>query len=299
LKQKIVITGANGMLGSALCKVYYGNNSVYALHRDKECFGICTKDYSFDLTDSTKLKSCLDQIKPDLVIHCAGLINLELCEQHPQLAYDANVNVSENIAKWCSSQAAKLVYISTDQVYGGSKDHSETNTNLQPLNQYGETKLQGELKVQELSADSIIVRTNIFGWNIKPTRFSSVEWICNSLENEEEVTLFTDYTFSPIYTKELANIIMKLVNLDFSGIINIGSPKTCTKYEFGMQLEETFGFDQSLIRKGTIKDHKFKALRSNDLSLPIEKIDGLALYIPDFQSSIKSFYNDRHEHLAS
>ena len=92
---------------------------------------------------------------------------------------------------------------------------------------------------------------------------------------------------------------MKLVNLDFSGIVNVGSPETCTKYEFGMQLAETFGFDQSLIRKGTIKDHKFNALRSNDSSLPIEKIDGLALYIPDFQSSIKSFYNDRHEHLAS
>ena len=286
------------MLGSALCKVYSGNNLVYALHRDKECYGVCTKDYSFDLTDSTKLKSCFDQIKPDLVIHCAGLINLELCEKDPQLAYETNFKTTENIAKYCP-QDSQLVYISTDQVYGGSKNHSETNTNLQPLNLYGKTKLQGELKVQELSADSIIVRTNIFGWNIKPTRLSSVEWICNSLENGEEVTLFTDYTFSPIYTKELANIIMKLVNLDFSGIVNVGSPGTCTKYEFGMRLAEIFGFDQSLIKKGTIKDHKFKALRFNDLSLPIEKIDGLDLYIPDFQSSIKSLYNDRHEHLAS
>jgi len=154
------------MLGSALCKVYSGNNLVYALHRDKECFGVCTKDYSFDLTDSTKLKSCFDQIKPDLVIHCAGLINLELCEQHPQLAYETNFKTTENIAKYCP-QDSQLVYISTDQVYGGSKNHSETNTNLQPLNLYGKTKLQGELKVQELSADSIIVRTNIFGWKKK------------------------------------------------------------------------------------------------------------------------------------
>jgi len=292
LNKKIVITGANGMLGSALCEVFHRNNFVYALHRDKVCFVACSKDYSFDLTDTKKMQKCFDQIKPDFVIHCAGLINLDLCEKEYKLAYEANVNQTEKIAKWCSKEV-KLVYISTDQVYGGSKDHSEKNTNLRPLNQYGKTKLQGELKVQELSNDSIIVRTNIFGWNIKPTRVSSAEWIYNSLKNGKGIRLFTDYTISPIYTKELAIIIIRLLEMDFSGIVNVGSSKTCTKYEFGRRLAENFNFDNSLILKGSIKDHNFQAPRPEDLSLSTEKLASLDIRIPDYDSSLTAFWCDR------
>jgi dTDP-4-dehydrorhamnose reductase len=284
----IIITGANGMLGSSLCQLYHNKNKVHALHRDKECFTACSSDYSLDLTDTSKVGNVFNQINPDLVIHCASLTSLESCEKNPDLAISANVLVTENVAKSCSAET-KLVYISTDQIYGEAADRSEANETLKPLNQYGKTKLLGEKKVQDLCSNYLIVRTNIFGWNVKPDRISSAEWIYNSLRNGQEITLFNDYTFSPIYTMYLGEIIMRLVDMDSTGVINVGSPSTCSKYGFGLQLAEDFVFDESFITKGSIKEHQFSAERSAKLDLNCNLLAGMEIKIPDWRQSLTLF----------
>ena len=289
---KILITGANGMLGSSLCRLYHKKHQVYALHRDKECFTACLADYSLDLTDTSKVGEVFNQINPDLVIHCASLTSLERCEQNPDLAISANVSVTENVVRSCSAET-KLVYISTDQVYGEADDHSEANMNLQPVNRYGKTKYLGEQKAVEHCPDCIIVRTNIFGWNIKPRRISSAEWIYHSLKNGEEITLFSDYTFSPIYTIYLGEIIMELVDMNFTGVINVGSPTHCSKYDFGQQLAGKFEFSQSLIKKGSIVDYAFKPSRSNNLTLNTQRLSDLGIIAPDYRKSIKKFKQNK------
>jgi dTDP-4-dehydrorhamnose reductase len=284
---KILITGANGMLGSALCRLYSKKHEVIALHRDRECFNACKVDYSLELRDSTQLKSHLSQIKPDIIIHCAGLTNIDGCEQELALSHEANVVVCENIARACSN--IKLVYISTDQVYGETEDHSETNELLLPLNQYGKTKLLGEQKIQELSDDYLILRTNIFGWNVKPERISSAEWIYKTIKNQDEISLFTDYTFSPISTECLGDIILQLLEIDYSGVINVGSSSTCSKYEFGLQLAEEFCLDTSCIKKGLMRDHSFSALRSNRLDIDVSRLIETGIAPPDLRHSMRKF----------
>jgi len=280
------------MLGSSLCQFFYNEHEIYAFHRDEECFSTCLADYSLDLMDSTQLQTIFSKIKPDLVIHCAGLTSVDECERNPDLAYEMNVKITENIVQVCSN-GTKLVYISTDQVYGEAADHSETNVKLQPVNEYGKTKLQGEQKIQELCTNNIIIRTNIFGWNVKPGRVSSAEWIYHSLKNGEEITLFSDYTYSPIYTEFLGEIVMHLVDMDFTGVINVGPATSCSKYDFGMKLAEAFGFNQSLIRKGSIQDHPFKAPRCENLDLKVRKINDISLSPPDYRESIDKFSQDK------
>ncbi len=285
---RIFITGANGMLGSSLCWLYQKKHEVYALHRDKKCFTTCTVDHSLDLRGFPKIQTLFNQIKPDLLIHCAGLTSVDGCEQEPALAYEANVKVCENIALACSKKI-KLVYISTDQVYGKVDDHSEANEILQPLNQYGKTKLQGEQIIQEVCNDYLILRTNIFWWNAKPGRVSSAEWIYHSLKNKDEITLFSDYTFSPISTVCLGNIIIQLVEENFSGIINVGSSMPCSKYEFGFQLAEEFCLETSCIRNGLMSNHSFPALRSNKLDLDVSKLIEMGITPPDLRHSMRKF----------
>lgn len=289
MKYKIIITGANGMLGSSFCKLYNKNNSIYAMHRDIDCYVPCIENYSFDLEDKFFFKKIFNFIKPDIVIHCAGLIDLEKCEKAPDLAKTQNIIIPEYIAKLCSSNT-KLVYISTDQVYGQSYDHSEKSLDLEPLNVYGKTKLAGEKAVKNHCSDYLIIRTNIFGLSVKPGKVSSAEWICNSLIKRQEITLFTDYLFSPIFTEALAEIILLLININFSGTINIGSPEACSKYDFGMTLAEKFGFDKSLILKGLMKNHEFSAKRSQTLSLNTNQISDLKINIPNWSQSIEMFY---------
>jgi len=290
--QKILITGANGMLGSSLCRLYQEDNQVYANHRDSQCYAPCTYDFSLNLLNLTKLKKIYEQIKPDIIIHCAGLINVDGCEKAPGLAYGSNVIITENIAKVCHNDT-KLVYISTDQVYGNTDDHSETNGELQQVNQYGKTKYLGEQKVEEHCPDCIIIRTNIFGWNAKSSKVSSAEWIYYSLKKGKEITLFFDYTFSPIYTEYLGEIIMQLVGIDFSGVINIGSPSPCSKFDFGTQLAEEFRFDKSLVSKGSIADHSFGAPRANNLVLNTKRLTSLGITAPDYGRSIKKFRKNK------
>ena len=118
------------MLGSSLCWLYRNIHEVYAFHRDKVSLSSCAVDNSLDLMDSNQLDEQFSQIKPDLVIHCAGMTNVENCEKMPIQANDMNVVVTENIARACSNKT-KLIYISTDQVYGEADDRSEININLQ------------------------------------------------------------------------------------------------------------------------------------------------------------------------
>tara|TARA_A100001011_G_scaffold400317_1_gene514071 strand:+ start:1581 stop:2456 length:876 start_codon:yes stop_codon:yes gene_type:complete len=285
---KILITGSNGMLGSSLCQLYNRDNKVFALHRNNKCFTVCNEDYSFDLTDSNKLLTVFNRIEPDLVVHCAGLTNMDKCEEKSDLAYESNVIVTENISKACTNNT-KLIYISTDQVYGSTTNYSENNIDIKPLNEYGKTKHLGEKKCIQNNPNSIIIRTNIFGWNVIPKKVSSAEWMYNSLSSEREITLFNDYIFSPIFTETLGQITMQLVDMSFSGIINVGSSVPCSKYEFGMQLAKQFSFDQSLINEGSISGYTFNAQRANDISMNTQMISELGISVPDYKESIIKF----------
>ena len=290
---KIIITGSNGMLGSSLCRLFHDEHYIHAFHRDEKCYTTCSVDYSLDLMSASRFQVLFSQVNPDLVIHCAGLTSVDACEQEPALAYKKNVMVCENIVRSCSNKT-KFVYISTDQVYGETSDHSEANKMLKPLNQYGKTKLLGEQKIQELSNNYLILRTNIFGWNVKPGRVSSAEWIYNSLNNQDEITLFTDYTFSPISTICLGAIIMYLVEIDSSGVINVGSSTPCSKYEFGLLLAEKFGQDTSYIRKGLMSQHSFSAIRSNKLDLDVSKLIEMGITPPNLRHSMRNLLDLRN-----
>ena len=86
---------------------------------------------------------------------------------------------------------------------------------------------------------------------------------------------------------------MELVEMAFSGVVNVGSPEPCSKYAFGMQLSEVFSFDKSLIIKGSITDHNFIALRSSNLALDNQRLFDLNIKIPDYKASINYFYENR------
>lgn len=281
------------MLGSSLCHLYNKKHDIYAFHRDQKIYTECLLDFSFDLSDNTSLQSVIKQIKPDIVIHCAGLTNLEECEKYPDLAYNSNVAVTKNIAQFCGSNNIKLIYISSDQIYGKTNDYSESNNILLPQNDYGKTKLLGEKKVFEYCSDAVIIRTNIFGWNVKPKKVSFAEWIYYSLKNKERITLFTDYIFSPIYTVLLGEKIMELIKINFFGIINIGAPISCSKYDFGLMLANYFGFDKSLINRGLIDDNIFVAKRNKNLTLNTKKVSELSINLPRYKESLIRFKEDQ------
>jgi len=291
VKKNIIITGANGMLGAALSRLLIKDYNIYALHRSIKFYSKCTHDIKIDLIDYKKLEQIVYAIKPDFVIHCASMINIEECETNSEKAYVNNTTVTENIARICNQ--AKLIYISTDQVYGNTKDKSEKNIDLRPVNHYGKTKYWGERKVINNCTEYIIIRTNIFGWNLNPKRVGFAEWIYNSLTNDELITLFDDYYFTPIYTVTLGEIIMKLIDLKYIGILNIGSPIPCNKYTFGIKMANLFNLNTDLIEKGKLINQKFKAKRSNDITLDVSAAMRLNIQMLNWMESMKKLKEDK------
>ena len=145
---KIAVTGASGMLGTALIYKFGDQYQVYATSRSQ---GLIKKNvywHCFDLTDLERLDSWLLKTKPDVVIHCAAMVNVDECEIKEDLAYQLHVKTTEIIANFLNNHDGQLIYISSDSVFDGYKKNKYSEEDLtNPLNVYSKTKLLGENSV--------------------------------------------------------------------------------------------------------------------------------------------------------
>ena len=143
---KILVTGANGMLGQDLCPIL----------EDVGAFVIETDADTLDITKGDAVEQALTDIHPDMVIHCAAYTNVDKAEEELETAKLINVTGTENIAKICGKLDIPLVYISTDYVFDGTKTAPYTpDDTTNPLNNYGLTKLQGEEAVKKYCTKSV------------------------------------------------------------------------------------------------------------------------------------------------
>jgi len=282
------------MLGASLCSLFHPRHVVHAIHRSTAALAPCAFDLSCDLLDRDSLALGLAEFKPDLLIHCAACVDLEVCERDPEFAYQSNVHITKNVVAACPSEAS-LIYISTDQVYGDNPDHSEMRTDLQPLNAYGRTKLEGERVVLESDMRSLVIRTNIFGTSTKPGQVNSTEWMMNALKEQKAITLFKDYVFSPIYTEFLGRKLLELIELQVTGVFNLGARTPCTKYQFGVSLAEIMGVSPVNLISGSLIDFQSVAKRSHDLSLHVSKVGRLGISLPTYQESLHAYYEKQLE----
>ena len=154
--RKILITGATGLLGGYLTSFLSTRAECYPtgfeFDLDHDRF------FNLDITDTNAVHPTLQQISPDVIIHCAALTNVDFCEANPNLAYRLNVLTTENITRWCRRQTheTQLIYVSSDQMYQGVGPHIEDN--VAPINTYAATKLWGEYVVREVKRH-LILRT--------------------------------------------------------------------------------------------------------------------------------------------
>ena len=268
---KILITGGSGLLGSNIAKLAALKFNVYATYNKNEVSMNKAHFFQVDLTKKERLIK-IGQIKPNFIIHCAALTNVDYCEEHPNKAYNQNVLASVNIAEIAQRIGAFLIYISTDSVFDGTKGNYKEEDIPNPINVYGRTKLEAEQKVLSIHPHSCIVRTNIYGWN-KRDKFSLAEWMLNKLTNNEELPALKDVYFSPILVNDLAEALFKLQEKKYEGIIHIAGSETCSKLDFAYMIAEAFSLDKGLIRPISIHELGLKASRGKNTSLNVSKAE--------------------------
>lgn len=292
---KILITGSNGLLGSNLVS-YFSSNKKYEVFATSLSPSYAPLDNFIrgDLLDEVFVDCLIADLQPDVIINTVSLVNIEKCEEDPQLAHLLTVRTAENVAKSARDFGTRLIYISTDHLFDGNKSYYSEDDILAPVNVYGRVKLEAESRTADIYSDAVIVRTNFYGWSPAGHAPTFGEWVFNSLKQKIPIKLFTDYYFTPIETTHLAEALEKVAKSDFAGIINIAGSQRCSKYEFGMALVEIFNLNSELIIKGKTESTSFKVRRQKDLSLSVEKFKRIFNQnLPDLREGLMRFYENK------
>lgn len=278
--KKIVVLGANGLLGHALLDSGYDNDWEIVGH-----FGR-SKESSADLSVLNEAISYLDTIQADVIVNLVALTNVDYCETNPNESYLINVKVVENIVSWIKQQSRKvhLVHISTDQVYDGSGLHTEDNPAL--TNYYGFSKYAGELAA--ITCHATILRTNFFGKSRAEQRASFTDWLYRALTERQAIQVFDDVYFSPLSMSTLTQMIKLVIDQEIIGTYNLGSKQGLSKADFAFEFADALGLSTDNVTRAKIKDIDFvKTYRPKDMRLNVNKFEQASkVVLPTLQQEI-------------
>ncbi|MBI4461376.1 MAG: NAD(P)-dependent oxidoreductase [Acidobacteria bacterium] len=226
---RVAITGAAGLFGRGLVQVFSTRHEVFPLTRAEA-----------ELTEPRQVHATLAAVRPELVVHPAGIPDLDICEAEPAKAFQVNVHGTRHVVEAARELGAGLVYISTDAVFDGKKqtpyDESDPTS---PPTVYGRTKLRGEHLVRELERHWIFRVSVLFG----PGKTNFVEKGLRKLAAGEEYVVAVDQVGSATYTLDAAHKIMEVVEAGRTGLFHLSNQGSCSRLELARCAAELAGLD--------------------------------------------------------
>lgn len=247
------LTGSSGLLGLNIFLKLKKKYKVYAITHKKKIPGI--QKINFKLNQLSKLRKFLLKKKINYFIHTAAITNIEYCEKNKKKAKNVNVKLAFNLARICNEIGVKFIFISSDHLFDGKKNVYDEHDFTHPLNYYAETKVEAEKKILKVNFLSLIIRTNFFGFG-PIYRKSFSDRIINSLKNKKKINVFKDVYFNPVSIDFLIKSLIKILDKNLSGVINISSDKKISKYIFALKLAKVFDLDAKLIIPNFFKEIK-------------------------------------------
>lgn len=256
---RIVLTGSGGLVGKDLWLKLKSCSELWGVGRKKPDYVDSSQWKSLDIVNPELTIKTIQQINPDCVIHSAALSNPDQCEADPELGYRTNGLGTRNIALACQKFDTELLYLSSDQVFDGTKKTSYREIDPpNPINQYGISKLWGENSVQTLLHRFYIVRTSLVFGTLRPTY---IDRVIQSALKQEPLVAATDIVNSPTYSKDLADAVCFLIEKHFYGIYHIANEGFSSRYELSETIASILKKKSNFIRKGNKDDLKLKAPR--------------------------------------
>jgi len=276
-KPYLLITGANGLLGQKLVERLGQNDSFNILATGR---GACRlpgdwKGYTYeqmDITDPKKITEIFLQYAPEVCIHCASMTNVDLCETDREACYQQNVTAVSFITQACEMTKTRLIHLSTDFVFDGKNGPYDEDASPNPINYYGQTKLESENLIKASSINWTIIRTClVYGSSLGMSRSNIVLWVKNALENGKELNLVDDQLRSPTLAEDLAEGCLLIAEKGASGIFNISGKDLLTPFDMAMETAGFFELDKSKIKKANSKNFTQTAKRPLKTGFIIDK----------------------------
>ena len=238
---KILVTGGKGQLGCEINKLSSNYNFNW-LFSDSDMF---------DLSDLKNINVFLDKYIPDTIVNCAAYTAVDNAEVDFENANTINHKAVELIAKWSYNNNCKLIHISTDYVYDGtSLIPVKEDTQANPVNNYGKTKLFGDLACLKNNPSSIIIRT---AWLYSSFGNNFVKQMINLMKSKSELNIINDQVGSPTFAADLAEVILRIINTNTwkPGIYNYTNFGSVSWFDFANDIKSIFGFDVPIVAVST------------------------------------------------
>ena len=275
--RKILIIGANGFLGKNILQIRANNNyedqdiKLFAADLKNNNIPVDVPFYTIDITKRNEALKKIKVISPDIIILTAALTNVDLCETNKKYATKLNTEGPKNIIQACKKTDSKLVFISTDFVFDGTKEkgyYSEKDV-PNPQNHYAKTKYNTEIALINSQVDYLICRTAVlYGWNREKLNF--ITWILNKLQNNEKISIVAAQINNATFVRNLAQILLKLIAKEAIGIFHTAGDGALSRYEMALKCAKIFNYNKDLITP--LEMLKQKALRPKNAGLDITKL---------------------------
>ena len=231
---RVLVTGAEGQLGKCFQKIAPNHSNIQFLFKNKS---------ELDITKIESINKVFENEKFDFCINCAAYTNVEQAEKTPEICYSVNAEGVKNLAMVCKVNGVKLIHISTDYVFDGKKPEGYLPSDqTNPINQYGRSKLKGELYVKELMQNYLIIRTS---WLYSEYGHNFYKSILEKAQKGETLYVTDDQIGCPTDANHLASYVLNCLQKEhwITGIEHFTDKKAMTWFDFAVSILKKHDLD--------------------------------------------------------
>ena len=284
MKKKLFIIGVGGLTGSKLVEIAKKEFEIFGSYNYRDPKSSIQKNIKLDISNTTKIKEILEEIKPDIVINTAGINNVDYCEKNPDLALKINIQAVKEICQITKKLGIKFVQLSSDSVFDGTKQLPyEEIDETESINYYGETKIKSEKIVLE-NPNNVVVRASVL-YGYLPHNLAKIEssskksinfgqWLINKLSINEKVRIITDEYSSPIIADDFARSILHIIKYEGNGIFHSAPELQITRYDFSVKIAKALGLSVKLIEPVSNKELGRDVNTGSNKCLSSKKLSG-------------------------
>ncbi|MDQ3393085.1 MAG: SDR family oxidoreductase [Bacteroidota bacterium] len=283
---KVLITGANGLLGQKLVNLLQGEKGidVIATSQGKRKLPSHLSGIIYACLDVTNQEEVLDAcsfFKPNVIIHTAALTDVDKCETQKELCWKVNVEATENMAKAAELNNSFLLHISTDFIFDGENGPYDEESAPNPVNHYGLSKLAAENVLKSSPINWAIARTlSIYGHAPLLNRSNIILWVKNNLEKNTNIPVVDDQWRTPTLAEDLAMGCYLITKGRNTGIYNISGKELLTPYQMALETANYFNLNPEFIQRVNSSIFKQVARRPPRTGLIIAKAEKMLGYRP-------------------
>jgi dTDP-4-dehydrorhamnose reductase len=232
----------------------------------------------FDVTDAGAVRDALRASAPDAVINCAAWTDVDGAETHRAQAFAVNASGAGNVARAAAETGARLLHVSTDYVFDGSKDGPyEEGDDPRPLNAYGESKLAGEREVAAAGGRALVART---AWLYGHGGRNFVDTVLSRARRGEPLRIVSDQVGPPTSARDLAVILAELLPTKATGIVHATNSGSCSWYELGRRALDFAGLSGVEVRAVPSSEFPRPAARPANSVLRLDRLVALTGWLP-------------------